>query len=96
MVSPVRPLAPEPRGFAVKGPLEVGEPVTILPPWDRDPVLVAMQHYGNVAEARPLRLGGHHYMVRLGATAAGLVFGPFPADRLVPGWRDRYGRWWVG
>jgi len=34
-----------PLGRPAVRPLKPGDRVTILPPWDRDPIIVAMQHY---------------------------------------------------
>jgi hypothetical protein len=69
----------------------VGDPVTVMPPWDQDPVIIAMQHYARVASVDPDALT---CMVSLDATSPpGQTFGPFPLQRLASGWRDETGRW---
>jgi len=82
-------------GLAVRPlkPLEPGDRVTILPPWDCDPVIVAMQHYGIVAED----LGDDRHMVELDATHPPRQrFGPFAGRRLAVGWRNPGGGWLLG
>lgn len=73
------------------GTLKVGDQVTILPPWDDDPILIAMQHYVRVAAV----VEGVGYMVDLPA-ASSPRFGPFAENRLLAGWRDERGRWRLG
>jgi hypothetical protein len=69
---------------------KVGDQVTILPPYDQDPVLIAMQHHARVAEVQPTGA----VMVTLSATMpADAQFGPFYPSRIVSGWHDQYGRW---
>lgn len=69
---------------------EVGDRVTILPPWDRDPIIVSMQPFARVAEVR--LTGG--VMVTLSATMpVDERFGPFPESRLASGWRDPRAGW---
>jgi hypothetical protein len=70
---------------------KLGQMVTILPPYDDDPIVVSMQPYARVAEVR-----GEAYMLVLGATwPPDELFGPFPLRRLVCGWRDPVdGDWW--
>jgi hypothetical protein len=76
---------------------DVGEQVTILPPWDNDDYIVRFQHYGRVASRDQ-----DEYMVELDNAApvrnqapqpGRLQVGPFPAERLARGWRDNRGRW---
>lgn len=68
---------------------KVGDQVTILPPYDRDPILVSMQPFAKIT-----RVDGPAYMVVLGSTMpADLEFGPFTAARLAAGWRDSEGKW---
>lgn len=67
----------------------VGDPVTILPPYDHDPVIIEHQHYGLVAS----RVDAG-YMVEIEATfPPNERFGPFSERRLAMGWKDGNGRW---
>lgn len=76
-----------------KPPFEVGDQVTVLPPWDKYPVIISMQHYVNVAEV----LADGSVMVRLDATMPpGQLYGPFVEVQLRRGWRKANGRWHVG
>jgi hypothetical protein len=68
----------------------VGEQVTILPPYDQDPILISMQHYGHVAE---VRLTGAVMVTLPGAMPPDRQFGPFPERRIASGWRRNDGRW---
>ena len=70
--------------------LMVGDQVTVLPPWDDDPYILTLQHYGTV-----IAVGDAGCTVSL-ADVVPHVYGPFAADRLVKGWRDGRGRWWLG
>jgi hypothetical protein len=75
------------------GAFKRGDLVTVLPPYDGDPVIVSMQHYGRVAAA-----DADGYTVILGAVwPPDRAFGPFPAERLAPGWRmpKPLSDWWV-
>lgn len=66
-----------------------GQQVTVLPPYDDDPVIVAMQHYGTVASSTD-----RDVTVQLGSTLPpGKQVGPFPNERIALGWRDENGRW---
>lgn len=68
---------------------KVGEPVTVLPPYDDDPYILNFQHYARVA-----RRVDDGYVVTLESTLPpGEEFGPFPAERLAHGWKDNSGRW---
>jgi hypothetical protein len=70
-------------------PFKPGDPVTVLPPCDNDPLILSMQHYAKVAAASEAG-----YMIELESTRPlGMTYGPFTADRLAKGWRDRSGRW---
>ncbi|HEX2551615.1 MAG TPA: hypothetical protein VHK64_08475 [Nocardioidaceae bacterium] len=70
-------------------PFHLHEQVTILPPYNRDPVIVEMQHYGVVVARTDAG-----YMVELSATSPpNQRFGPFPPERLARGWKDGNGRW---
>lgn len=40
-------------GRLMTEPFIVGDPVTVLPPYDSDPILVAMQRHATIAEIRP-------------------------------------------
>lgn len=67
----------------------VGDPVTILPPYTHDPVIITHQHKGRVA--RRVDAG---YIVEIPDTwPPNEHFGPFPERRLVLGWEDGNGRW---
>ncbi len=71
--------------------LRVGDPVTILPPYDGLPYILEFQHYGHVAE-----LDGDEFMVELESTFPPRQrFGPFPPAKLAHGWRDQAGQWRV-
>ncbi len=71
---------------------EVGDQVTVLPPYDDDPYILRFQRYGLVAAV----LDGPAYLVTLrGTMPASMQFGPFPAQRLAPGWRDANDQWRV-
>jgi hypothetical protein len=66
-----------------------GDEVTILPPYDRDPYIVEFQPHGRVAQAGP-----HWVTVELPSSwPPGQQVGPFPLERIAPGWRDERGRW---
>jgi hypothetical protein len=68
----------------------VGDQVTILPPYDHDPILISMQHHVRVAEVEP----DGAVMVTVPSTMpAGEWFGPFDESRIADGWRDQNGRW---
>lgn len=68
---------------------KVGEPVTVLPPYDNDVFILAFQHYATVS-----RRVDDGWMVTLADVyPPGEEFGPFPAERLAHGWRDNSGRW---
>jgi len=68
---------------------KVGDPVTVLPPWDDLPYILSFQHYAHVTAIRP-----DGYIVALGASfPSRQVFGPIAAHRLAAGWRDENGRW---
>jgi hypothetical protein len=68
---------------------KVGDPVSVLPPWDDLPYILSFQHYAYVASITP-----DGCMVRLdGAFPPRQVFGPVAPQRLVTGWRDENGRW---
>jgi hypothetical protein len=70
-------------------PLKVGEPVTVLPPYEQDVYILAFQHYATVSRQVD---GG--YMVKLDAVyPPDEEFGPYPAERLARGWKDDAGRW---
>ena len=68
---------------------QVGDEVTILPPYDRDPIIIAMQHYARVAEILPT----DEVMVTLPAAPG--RFGPFEPARIAWGWRNSAGQWWL-
>jgi hypothetical protein len=75
-------------------PLAVGDPVTVVPPFDLDPIVVAMQSHAKVAGVLPMPVGPDQavYMIELDGTyPAGQQFGPFSANRLVRGWEARSG-----
>lgn len=62
---------------------ERGQLVTIWPPYTDDPMMVELQPHGRVSSLRP-----NGYMVVLGSVwPPDREFGPFPAERLSPGWR---------
>ena len=68
--------------------LAVGEPVTVLPPFDDLPFLLCMQRHVRIAAvvATPVEVS---YVIRLDATIPpSQQFGPIRASRLAPGWRD--------
>jgi len=68
---------------------KIGDPVTVLPPWDDLPSILSFQHYAHIAAIR-----SDGYMVQLGATfPPNRVFGPIAPHRLAAGWRDEHGRW---
>jgi hypothetical protein len=71
--------------------LNVGDQVTIMPPFGPyDDIRVAMQRYARIAEVLP----DEQYMVWLGSVMPpDQKFGPFSAERLKAGWRDKWGRW---
>lgn len=71
---------------------KVGQMVTVLPPYDDDPIILSFQHFGRVAEVVE-----DGYRVTLGSTwPPEETFGPFPDRRLVHGWRDPAdGDWWL-
>lgn len=69
-------------------PFHVGEQVTILPPYNYDPVIIEHQHHGLVAARTD-----DGYMVTLESTFPPFErFGPFPEERLTRGWKKN-GRW---
>jgi len=71
----------------------VGDLVTVLPPYDRDPYILNFQHYGRIAAVQQ-HDNMPSYMVELDATLPPRrQVGPFPGDRLAKGWRDQSGRW---
>lgn len=66
-----------------------GEPVTILPPYTDDPVIIELQHKGRIAQ----RVDAG-YLVEIADTwPPNQRFGPFPERRLAHGWKDGNGRW---
>lgn len=68
--------------------LHEGDRVTVRPV-DDDPIVLNFQRY--VTIARPVDGG---YMVSLEMVyPPGAEFGPIPAERLQPGWKDNLGRW---
>lgn len=68
---------------------KVGEQVTLLPPYDDDPYILAFQRYATVAQRTDAG-----YMIELDGThPAQGRYGPFPANRLARGWRDNQGCW---
>lgn len=68
---------------------KVGDPVTVLPPWDDLPYILSFRQYVYVAAIRP-----DGYMVQFGAAfSPDQVFGPITAHRLAAGWRNEDGRW---
>jgi hypothetical protein len=75
-------------GRLMTKPFIVGDPVTVLPPYDSDPILVAMQRHATIAEIRPEPgPDGSVYMLQLvGTFPPDRKFGPFPETRLAPGW----------
>jgi hypothetical protein len=68
-------------------PYGEGDKVTVVP-LDEDPVILHMQRYAKVV--RDLASG---YLVEVGSTHPPAIFGPIPAERLLPGWRDERGQW---
>ncbi|GAA0547882.1 hypothetical protein GCM10010172_32160 [Paractinoplanes ferrugineus] len=74
---------------------KVGDLVTVLPPYDRDPYILNFQHYGRIAAVQH-NDNQSSYMVELDSTLPPRRrVGPFPAGRLAKGWRDQSGRWLV-
>jgi hypothetical protein len=74
---------------------KVGDLVTVLPPYDRDPYILNFQHYGRIAAVEH-NDNASAYMVELDSTLPPRrQVGPFPAGRLAKGWRDQSGRWLV-
>jgi hypothetical protein len=74
---------------------KVGDLVTVLPPYDRDPYILNFQHYGRIAAVEQ-RENMPSYMVELDSTLPPRrQVGPFPSTRLAKGWRDQSGRWLV-
>ncbi|GIF26853.1 hypothetical protein Ate02nite_95830 [Paractinoplanes tereljensis] len=74
---------------------KVGDLVTVLPPYDRDPYILNFQHYGRIAAVEQ-RENMPSYMVELDSTLPPRrQVGPFPSSRLAKGWRDQSGRWLV-
>ncbi|WP_433294657.1 hypothetical protein ACQP2F_33690 [Actinoplanes sp. CA-030573] len=73
----------------------IGDLVTVLPPYDRDPYILNFQHYGRVAAVEHREnMGSDLYMVELESTLPPRrKVGPFPGNRLAKGWRDQSGRW---
>lgn len=70
---------------------KIGDPVTVLPPWDDLPYILSLQHYVHVAAIRP-----DGCMVWLDAAfPPHQVFGPLALHRLATGWRDEDGCWRV-
>lgn len=68
----------------------MGDPVTVLPPYDRDPLIVSMQPHARIAEVLPDADGPGEtaYMIALGsAWPPDRRFGPFSSDRLKAGWQ---------
>lgn len=68
---------------------QIGERVTILPPYDRDPVIVEHQRYGNVARVFDLHPEPEYLVTLPDAFPANERFGPFPHRRLAKGWAPR-------
>lgn len=75
--------------------LQVGDEVTIRPPYSGYPIVVEMQHHVRIVEIRP-----NGYMVELPSAVELTAYGwrrqrvgPLPASELVAGWRDEHGRW---
>ncbi|WP_433365142.1 hypothetical protein ACQPZX_35290 [Actinoplanes sp. CA-142083] len=79
------------------GDFKVGDLVTVLPPYDRDPYILNFQHYGRIAAVEHREnMAVDHYLVELDSTLPPRrKVGPFPAGRLAKGWRDQKGRWLV-
>lgn len=72
---------------AVAPRYRAGDEVTVQPVAS-DPILLTMQRYARVSRVTE---GGCY--VRLGAVwPPDEEFGPIPARRLLPGWRDEHGR----
>lgn len=74
---------------------KVGDAVTVMPPYDDDPLIVSFQRYGQVVKVcgSPGNEGAAYYLV-LGSTwPKDKMFGPFPANRLCSGWKDEHGHW---
>lgn len=70
-------------------PFAEGDLVTVLPPFEGDPVVVFLQPHARVTAILPV-LGDAMYLLRLdGAHPPDRIFGPFGAARLFPGWGDR-------
>lgn len=68
-----------------------GQLVTVMPPYDDDPLIVRLQPHGRIAEVRD-----DGYMVVLGAAWPPVqTVGPFRPSRLAPGWRHPVDVWWV-
>jgi hypothetical protein len=70
-------------------PFRVGEPVTILPPYTDDSVIIEHQHHGRVAG----RADAGYYVAIADTFPPNERFGPFPERRLARGWKDGNGRW---
>lgn len=74
------------------GRFKPGQLVTILPPYGDDPIVVELQPHGRIGD-----VVDDGYMVVLGSVwPPDRQFGPFPAGRLAPGWRNsKTGADWV-
>ncbi|MEU7902185.1 hypothetical protein [Actinoplanes sp. NPDC049118] len=65
-----------------------GDPVTVLPPYDRDPYILTFQRHAKIA-AHIDGPTGALYMINLDAAhPPNQEFGPFSEGRLAPGWRN--------
>lgn len=72
-----------------------GDAVTVMPPYDDDPLILSFQHYGRIVKVcgDPEKEGIAYYVV-LGSTwPTDQAFGPFPAARLRSGWRNEDDHW---
>lgn len=68
--------------------LHEGDKVTIRPV-ESDPYILHLQRHATVS--RSVDAG---YMLKVpGGHPPDAEFGPIPADRLLPGWRDENGDW---
>lgn len=66
----------------------IGDAVTVVPA-DKDPLILSFQRYATVSQ-----ITDRGCMVRLDATMPpDQEFGPIPAERLLPGWKDEHGDW---
>lgn len=71
----------------------VGDEVTVMPPYDDLPIILSMQRHVRVAASEITGDRGTFVQVRLDSAGQDNTFQMVPVDQVLPGWKDRDGRW---